>query len=125
MKRFGVMYTCLVITAVHIEMLHSMSTSSFIQALRRFITRRGQVVEIRSDNETNFVGTEKKLKVAIQQWNKQQIHDSMELEVDFQFAHCLTTSRCDAKKLVVTETNKEQNHNNQAVSFKRYNTTAS
>jgi len=56
LKRFGCLFTCLVIRAVHIEVLHSLETDSFLQALQRFISRRGQVKLIRSDNGTNFVG---------------------------------------------------------------------
>ena len=41
--------------------LHSLDTDSFIQALRRLIARRGNVRQIRSDNGSNFVGTEQKL----------------------------------------------------------------
>jgi len=61
------------IRAVHIEVLHSLDTDSFISALQRFICRRGQVKEIRSDNGTNFVGAEKELRTAILKWNNDKI----------------------------------------------------
>ena len=60
-KRYGVFFTCLTIRAVHIQLAYSLESSSFIQSLRRFISRKGQVKEIRSDNGTNFVGGYKKL----------------------------------------------------------------
>ena len=43
--------------AIHIEISHTLDTSSFINALRRFIARRGAVIEIRSDNAKNKVPT--------------------------------------------------------------------
>ena len=46
----SVLFTCLAIRAVHVEVVHSLDTGSFINALRRFIARRGQPKEIRSDN---------------------------------------------------------------------------
>ena len=73
-KRYGVLFTCLVLRAVHIEISHTLDTSSFINALRRFIARRGPVIEIRSDNATNFVGAEKELKLLINEWNQTAIH---------------------------------------------------
>ncbi|XP_054869314.1 uncharacterized protein LOC129349591 [Amphiprion ocellaris] len=76
-KRYGVLFTCLTSRAVHIEMATSLDTDSFIHALRRFIARRGQVKEMRSDNGTNFVGADRELKKAIKEWNTSQIEDSL------------------------------------------------
>ena len=74
-KRYGVLFTCLVLRAIHIEVAPSLDTDSFINALRRFIARRGQVRELRSDNGTNFVGAERELKTTIAQWNQAQVYD--------------------------------------------------
>ena len=73
-KRYGCIFTCLTIRAVHIEVTHSLDTDSFISALRRFIARRGNPKLLRSDNGGNFVGSEKELREAIQDWNQQCIH---------------------------------------------------
>ncbi|KAK3734086.1 hypothetical protein QZH41_000409 [Actinostola sp. cb2023] len=40
-KRYGIVFTCLAIRAIHIEVLHSMDTTSFVNSFRRFIARRG------------------------------------------------------------------------------------
>ena len=60
-KRYGVIFTCQALLAVHIEVAFSLDTESFINALRRFIARRGQPEEIRSDNGGNFMNREKQL----------------------------------------------------------------
>ncbi|XP_078357279.1 uncharacterized protein LOC144642164 [Oculina patagonica] len=74
-KRYGVIFTCLALRAVHIEVVWSLDTESFIQALRRFISRKGQPEEIRSDNGGNFVKGERELREAVNEWNQSQIHD--------------------------------------------------
>ena len=76
-KRYGVLFTCLAICAVHIKVVHSMDTKSFINALRRFISRRVRPEEIRSDNGGNFVGGEKELRKAVRSWNQAQIHEHL------------------------------------------------
>ena len=56
LKRWGLIFTCLASRAIHLESLNAMTTDSFLNALRRFINRRGKVRELRSDQGTNFVG---------------------------------------------------------------------
>ena len=73
LKRYGVLFTCLVSRAIHIETANSLETDSFIQALRRFIARRGNVRFIRSDNGTNFVGAERELRQAVQEMDKEKV----------------------------------------------------
>ncbi|XP_062833746.1 uncharacterized protein LOC134298220 [Anolis carolinensis] len=60
-KRWAVLFTCLVIRAVHIEVIEGMDTSSFLNALKRFIALRRPIKSIRSDCGTNFVGATKEL----------------------------------------------------------------
>lgn len=73
----GVIFTGLGICAIHIEAAPSLHTDSFTNTLRRFIARRGQVLELRSDNGTNFVGAERELRTAIEHWNQAQINDAL------------------------------------------------
>ncbi|CAB4029181.1 Gypsy retrotransposon integrase 1 [Paramuricea clavata] len=40
-KRYGCVFTCLGMRAVHIEIAYDLSTDSFIQAFMRFVSRRG------------------------------------------------------------------------------------
>ncbi|XP_062704409.1 uncharacterized protein LOC109433030 [Aedes albopictus] len=60
-KRWGMLATCLTIRAIHIELVHSLSTDSCIMAIRNFIARRGQPRKIYSDRGTNFVGANREL----------------------------------------------------------------
>ena len=59
--------------AVHLEIAGDLSSDSFILSLRRFIARRGNVKNIRSDNGTNFIGAEKELKAAINEIDKEKV----------------------------------------------------
>ncbi|KAL9976388.1 hypothetical protein ACROYT_G013686 [Oculina patagonica] len=76
-KRYGVIFTCLAVRAVDLEVSHTLDTDSFILALRSFISHRGQVKEIRYDNGTNFVGGEKELRTSIEEWNQAKIHEAL------------------------------------------------
>ena len=74
-KRWAVIFTCLVIRAIHIEVIHEMSSSSFINALRRLIALRGDVKLIRSDCGTNFVGAAKELRADVVDIEGSQMKD--------------------------------------------------
>lgn len=79
-KRYGALFTCLVSQAVHIEVASSLESSSFIQALRHFIARRGPVREMRSDNGTNFVGARNELFQAIEEMDREEIRVKLQKE---------------------------------------------
>lgn len=77
MKRYGVIFTCMAVRAIHLEVVSSLDTDSLIGALRRFIARRGQVKILHSDNRTDFVGAERELKKAIKEWNSSKIENAL------------------------------------------------
>ncbi len=59
------------------EVAFSLDTDSCINALRRFIARRGPVKSIRSDNGTNLVGCERELRQELDRWNQNRICRAM------------------------------------------------
>ncbi|KAK7913154.1 hypothetical protein WMY93_013365 [Mugilogobius chulae] len=62
-KRWAVMFSCLSTRAVHIELIETMNTDSFINALRRHFAIRGPAKQLRSDCGTNFIGASHELKM--------------------------------------------------------------
>ena len=79
-KRYGVILTCLTTCAIHIEVASSLDTDSFLNALRRFVARRGNTEEIRSDKGGNFVSGEKELRSCIKEWNQDKMHQVLLLK---------------------------------------------
>ena len=59
-KRYGVIFTCLRSRSVHLETANSLTTSSFINALSRFLV--AQYEKLRSDQGTNLIGSNNELK---------------------------------------------------------------
>ena len=78
LKRYRALFTCLASRAVHIECTCSMDTDSFIQALRRFIAKRGKIRILCCDNGSTFVGTQRKLVKAFQEMDHQNIRHFLE-----------------------------------------------
>ncbi|XP_065082217.1 uncharacterized protein LOC135704669 [Ochlerotatus camptorhynchus] len=72
-KRWICLFTCLTVRVVHLELAHSLSTTSCVMAFRRFVARRGAPLEVFSDNGTNFVGANRQLSE-----EKQKIQDIVE-----------------------------------------------
>lgn len=60
-KRWAIIFTCLSTRAVHIEVIETMTTTSFINGLRRFAAIGGPIKTLRSDRGTNFIGACKEL----------------------------------------------------------------
>ncbi|XP_062708901.1 uncharacterized protein LOC134288340 [Aedes albopictus] len=52
-KRWIALFTCLAVRAVHLEVVHNLTTEACLMAIRRFICRRGSPNEFFSDNGTN------------------------------------------------------------------------
>ena len=46
---------------VHIEIIEEMTSSSFINAFRRFVAMRGEVKLVRSDCGSNFIAAAKEM----------------------------------------------------------------
>ncbi|UYV65698.1 hypothetical protein LAZ67_3005173, partial [Cordylochernes scorpioides] len=55
-KYWIAIFTCATYRAIHLELCTSLTTETFIGAMRRFVFRRGRPSTIYSDNGLNFVG---------------------------------------------------------------------
>ena len=89
LKRWGMIFTCLSSRAIHLETLNSMTTDSFLNALRRFISRRGKVRELRCDQATNFVSAKNELASAFKELNTTPLKEYLSSQdcdwIDFNF----------------------------------------
>ena len=61
-KVYVAVFICLVVKAIHLEVVSDLTTEGFIAALKRFIARRGKPSSIYSDNGTNFIGANNELR---------------------------------------------------------------
>ncbi|XP_044748988.1 uncharacterized protein LOC123311742 [Coccinella septempunctata] len=55
-KGYVCVFVCCSTRAIHFEVTSDLSSDTFLAAFRRFISRRGQCLSIRSDQGTNFKG---------------------------------------------------------------------
>ncbi|XP_043468337.1 uncharacterized protein LOC122502381 [Leptopilina heterotoma] len=60
-KAYLCVFVCMATKAMHLELASDLSTNTFLNALKRFISRRGKCLSIHSDNGLNFVGAKNEL----------------------------------------------------------------
>ncbi|XP_043461973.1 uncharacterized protein LOC122498348 [Leptopilina heterotoma] len=60
-KAYLCVFVCLAVKAVHLELVSDLSTNAFLNALKRFIARRGKCLSLSSDNGKNFIGANNEL----------------------------------------------------------------
>ncbi|XP_075163827.1 uncharacterized protein LOC142236490 [Haematobia irritans] len=65
-KGYVCLFVCFSTKAIHLELCSDLSSESFLAAFTRFVSRRGLPQKIMSDNGTNFVGAERKLRKEFQ-----------------------------------------------------------
>ena len=61
-KVYGALYTCFHSRAIHIELIDSQGTESFLTSFRSFVARRGTPSIIYSDNAKNFKASMKEIR---------------------------------------------------------------
>ncbi|KAJ8385319.1 hypothetical protein AAFF_G00190350 [Aldrovandia affinis] len=81
-KRWGIVFKCLTTRAVHIDLLLSIDTDSFLMSLHWFIARRGKPHELLSDYGTNFRGGNTELQKAFN-----ALHPSLQDQLSAQRIH--------------------------------------
>ncbi|XP_053698496.1 uncharacterized protein LOC128745446 [Sabethes cyaneus] len=75
-KAYVSVFVCFSTKAVHLELVSDLSTSRFLQALRRFVSRRGVCGKIYSDNGTNFVGAKNQMAELLQRLKSKEHHEA-------------------------------------------------
>ena len=60
-KAYVSLFVCFSTRAIHLEVVSELTTKAFIAALKRFVSRRGLPLEIRSDCGSNFLGTKREI----------------------------------------------------------------
>ena len=78
LKHYGELFTCMASRAIHIDVAATLETDSFISALRRFISQRGPIRQLRSDYGTNFMGARRELREALDKVNHVKIRSELQ-----------------------------------------------
>ena len=76
-KHDGLIFTCLVTRCVHLEACRDLNTDTFLNAYRRFVSRRCQPTTMLSDNGKTFIGASEELKRCVQGLDNDTIYKAM------------------------------------------------
>lgn len=86
LKRWGVLFTCLTVRCIHLEIVEGIGTDPFINTLRRFTNRRGCPKKMYSDCGTNFTGATSELAEFIAGLDRDVISNAAaEMTIDWKF----------------------------------------
>ena len=87
LKRYACIFTCLCTRATHLEVVHDLTTESFVMAYRRFLAVTGSVTKtFYSDNGSNFRGAAVELKRGLERLNRKYIVGELaQIGVQFRF----------------------------------------
>ena len=77
LKGYNALFVCFSTKAIHIELVADLSTAAFLSALRRFTSRRGRVVNLYSDNRTNFMGAARQLQELTETLQSTELKDAL------------------------------------------------
>lgn len=70
-KAWGTLFTWATVRAIDLELVESLSTESFLQALGHFLSHYGWLSAIISDNGKSFIGAERELRKLVVEGRKQ------------------------------------------------------
>ena len=76
-RRYRVLFMSLTTRGVPLELTTDITTDAFILALHRFTAQCGHETLSRSNNDSNFIGTEKKLKHALTWINQNKVAQTL------------------------------------------------
>lgn len=76
-KTYICLFVCFATKAVHIELVSDLTTNSFLNALKRFIARRGKCLNLYTDNATNFVGADRELRTIAINLAKEEVKNEV------------------------------------------------
>ncbi|XP_055634321.1 uncharacterized protein LOC129774582 [Toxorhynchites rutilus septentrionalis] len=71
-------FVCLSVKAVHVEIVPDLSSAACINAIKRFVARRGRLIELRCDNATAFVGADREMRELQHRYRQQFQTDKWE-----------------------------------------------
>ncbi|XP_053691641.1 uncharacterized protein LOC128740146 [Sabethes cyaneus] len=61
-EMYVAVFVCMVVKAIHLEIVSDLSSVACINAVKRFVARRGRLINLYCDNSTAFVGADRELK---------------------------------------------------------------